>query len=208
MDARQEDRENPFGMDEECRRCPALCDTREGVVHGYGDVGADFAFVGTAPDETADRTGLPFAGTRAFYEVLADLGLCPADETDAERPAIENAFVTHLTRCRHPDRGPTDEEARNCEDFLTAEVRPINPELLVPVGERALQGLAVEYTTRPAADFSLPADNGTPIRGRGFEIVPMADPGTADEATLSAFVESFRDRTAGDYRQTKGRRGR
>ena len=38
----QETLSNPFGMDESCRNCPALCETRDSVVHGYGDVTADF----------------------------------------------------------------------------------------------------------------------------------------------------------------------
>ncbi len=205
MDPNQESRENPFGMETACERCPALCDTRERVVHGYGDVGADFLFVGEAPDATADETGIPFAGRRRLYGALADLGLCP--DPGAERPAVENAFLTHLTRCHHPDRGPTDEEERNCDDYLTAEVRMINPELLVPVGERALRAVAAEHTTTDATGFSLPADNGRSIRGRGFEIVPAVDPAAAPDR-LEEFVTGFRDVTDGDYRQTKGRRGR
>jgi len=205
VDARQEDRENPFGMDEACERCPALCDSRGRVVHGYGDVTADFLFVGTAPDAAADGSGVPFAGRRTVHEALADLGLCP--DPGADRPAVENVFLTHLTRCRHPDRGPTEEEVRDCEDYLTAEVRMINPELLVPVGDRALRALAVEYTTRPAEELSLPADNGASVRGRGFEIVPMVDPAEHTDG-VETFVEAFRELTDGDYRQTKGRRGR
>jgi len=203
--ANPESRENPFGMDTACERCPALCDSRERVVHGYGDVGADFLFVGEAPDATADGTGIPFAGRRRLYEALADLGLCP--DPEAERPAVENVFCTHLTRCHHPERGPTDGEVRNCDDYLTAEVRMINPELLVPVGERALRAVAAEHTTADADEFSLPADNGRSIRGRGFEIVPAVDP-AEDPDRLGEFVAGFRDVTDGDYRQTKGRRGR
>jgi uracil-DNA glycosylase len=217
VDARQDDRENPFGMDTACERCSALCETRERVVHGYGDVTGDFLFVGTAPDAAADRSGVPFAGTPALYETLADLGLCPADDaaalaadtvTEEHRPAVENVYLTHLTRCRHPEREPTDEEVRTCEDYLTAEIRHINPELLVPVGERALAAIATEYTTRAADAFALPADNGRSIRGRGFEIVPMVDPELAAAGELAAFAEAFEELTAGDYRQTKGRRER
>jgi len=205
VDANQETRENPFGMDEACERCPALCDTRERVVHGYGDVGADFLFVGDAPDAGADDTGVPFAGTRRLYAALSELGLCP--DPGAERPAVENVFLTHLTRCHHPGRGPTDGEVRTCEDYLTAEVRMINPELLVPVGERALRAITAEHTTTDATEFELPADNGRSIRGRGFEIVPSVDP-AADPDRLEEFVAGFREATDGDYRQTKGRRER
>ena len=48
-------------MDEECRNCPALCETRTQVVHGYGDVAADFLFVGERPTASADELGVPFA---------------------------------------------------------------------------------------------------------------------------------------------------
>ncbi|MFC6769593.1 uracil-DNA glycosylase, partial [Natrinema soli] len=59
MDANQRSRANPYGMDEECRNCPALCETRTQVVHGYGDVGADFLFVGERPTAHADEAGVP-----------------------------------------------------------------------------------------------------------------------------------------------------
>jgi uracil-DNA glycosylase family 4 len=210
VDAHQDTHANPFGMDEDCRHCPALCESRERVVHGYGDVGADFLFVDAMPSEGADADGVPFRDEvgedESLFDVLADLGLCA--EPESPEPALQNTYLTSLTRCHHPDRGPTDEEVLNCEGFLTAEVRMINPEILVPVGERALAALAEEYTTTPASDLSLPADHATSIRGRGFELVPMVPPNemTADER--DAFVAHFEDLFRSDYRQTKGRRGR
>ncbi len=206
MDANQESRRNPFGMDEECPNCPALVETRERVVHGYGDVGADFLFVGEMPGVAADREGVPFAGSDRFFEILADLGL--VDGETEEGPAVENAFLTSLTRCRHPDRAPTDEEILNCEPFLNAEVRMINPEILVPVGRRALRELAAEHTTTPAEEFDAAADHASTIRGRGFELVPMVDPAAMTDEQATAFVEHFLDLMDSDYRQTKGRRGR
>ena len=88
MNPAQDSPDNPFGMDEDCRNCPNLCDARTNVVHGYGDVGADFLFVGEAPGEGPDRTGVPFTGDErgealqdvtifdlmgAFRKVLADI---------------------------------------------------------------------------------------------------------------------------------------
>jgi uracil-DNA glycosylase family 4 len=208
VDANQDSRRNPFGMDEDCTNCEALCETRERIVHGYGDVGADFLFVGERPGPGADREGVPFVGEGGgrFYAVLDRLGLCDGD--DAEGPAIDNAFVTNLTRCRHPERPPTDEEVRNCEAFLTAEVRMINPEILVPVGQRALRTLAAEYTTTPAEEFDVATDHATTIRGRGFELVPMRDPAEMDDEQTETFLAHFSDLMGSDYRQTKGRRGR
>lgn len=208
MDANQERRSNPFGMDADCRNCPALCETRERVVHGYGDVDADFLFVGEAPSERAERTGVPFAGDAGdgrVRAILEDLGLWAGED---DGPVPVNTFLTHLTRCRGPDRTPTDGEVRNCEPFLNAEVRMINPEILVPVGERAMAEIAAEYTTTPAEAFDLREAHATRVRGRGFELVPMLGPAAMDDDDAAAYVEAFTDLMASDYRQTKGRRSR
>ena len=210
MDAHQQDTSNPFGMDEDCENCPALCESRTQVVHGYGDVGADFVFVGERPGPGADETGVPFTGdpgSEDFLTILRRLALC-ASPADSVEPELENAFVTYLTRCRHPERPPTDEEVVTCEPYLNAEIRMINPEIIVPVGARALDEIAVEYTTTPAAEFDAVNDHATTIRGRGFELVPMIDPGEQTEEQTQAFVEHFSELMASDYRQTKGRRSR
>ncbi|SNZ04221.1 uracil-DNA glycosylase, family 4 [Natronoarchaeum philippinense] len=210
MDANQEELSNPFGMDEDCRNCPELCETRSSIAHGYGDVGADFLFVGEMPGPGADETGVPFTGDdagRQLLEILRRLGLC-GSPADSEDPELGNAFLTYLTRCRHPDRAPTDEEIGNCEPYLNAEIRMINPEILVPIGERALEAIGTEYTTTPADELDIVEDHGERIRGRGFELVPMIAPEEQTDAQTQAFVESFAELMATDYRQTKGRRGR
>jgi uracil-DNA glycosylase family 4 len=209
MDARQEETSNPFGMDEACRNCPALCETRSRVVHGYGDVAADFAFVGESPGDGADRTGVPFAGDAdgELHEMLDALGLVESDG-DGDRPAVDGVYLTYLARCRDPDRPPTDEEVRNCEPYLDAELRMINPEVIVPVGQRPLEELALEYTTTSPGAFDVEAEHATTVRGRGFEILPMLPPAHQSPADTDAFLEHFSALMDRDYRQTKGRRGR
>lgn len=210
MDPRQEAAANPFGMDEDCRNCPALADCRDRIVHGYGDAGADVVVIGEAPSAGAERTGVPFTGDAAgerLQSILGDLGLS-ASPPDATEPTLEGVFLTHLTRCRHPERDPTDEEVLACEPFLNAEVRSINPELLVPVGDRALSALAVEYTTRAPDSFDVAAEHATTVRGRGFELLPMRPPGEQTDAQAAAFVDNAASVLGGDYRQTKGRRRR
>lgn len=214
MDANQETRANPFGMDEDCPNCPALVESRSRVVHGYGDVGADFLFIGERPGPGADTLGVPFAGGEGGDErgdrlqsILRRLGLLVAD-SDPECPEVVNAFLTNLTRCRHPDRAPTDEEVATCEPYLNAEIRMINPEVLVPVGARALKELGEEYTTTPVEELDVEDDHARSIRGRGFELFPMIDPREQTEAQTQVWVEGFSELMAGDYRQTKGRRSR
>ncbi len=209
MDADQQTWANPFGMDEECRNCPALCETRTQVVHGYGDVGADFLFVGERPSASADEVGVPFVdeGETTLRRLLERLGLCAVD-SDPERPDLENVYLTNLTRCRDPERPPTDDEVGNCEPFLNAEIRMINPEIIVPVGQRALREIGREYTTTPADDLDVETHHGEAIRGRGFELVPMIDPREQTDAQTQAWLEGFAELMASDYRQTKGRRER
>ena len=210
MDANQLDVSNPFGMDEDCQNCPALCDQRSTVVHGYGDVGADFLFVVDSPGAGADESGVPAFhddGGDRFRRILERCMLCASQSPNAE-PELSNAFVTSIARCRHPDRDPTDEEVGNCEPYLNAELRMINPEILVPVGERALAELAVEYTTTDANELSIDEHHASSVRGRGFELAPMRHPAEMTDDDADAFVQFFAELMASDYRQTKGRRER
>jgi uracil-DNA glycosylase family 4 len=208
MDADQESMSNPFGMDEDCQNCPELCDTRETVVHGYGDVGAEFIVLGDSPSEGSDSSGLPFTGDqeRELLDILAAVDL--VDDPDADRPELDNTFLTYVTRCRHPDRAATDEEVVNCEPYLNSEIRMINPELLLPVGQRPLEELAFEYTTLSEDDLDIEDRHATTIRGRGFEILPMIPPTEQTDDERTAFLDHFSDVLGQDYRQTKGRRGR
>ncbi|MFB6143343.1 MAG: uracil-DNA glycosylase family protein [Halorientalis sp.] len=210
MDAEQETLANPFGMDADCERCPALCETRSRVVHGYGDVGASFVVVGPSPGPGADRTGTPFTGDEAgerMLSILARLGFTDADPTSTE-PALDDVYLTHLARCHHPERAATDDEVRNCEGYLDAELRHINPEVIVPVGQQVLAALAYEYTTRSPDAFDIREAHATTIRGRGFELVPMRPPSEQSAAETTAFLEHFADLLERDYRQTKGQRER
>lgn len=210
MDAHQETRYNPFGMDETCRNCEGLCDVRDRVVHGYGDAGADFVFVGESPSAGAERTGVPFTGDATgerFQDILGQIGLNYSLPTSDE-PEIENAYLTYLARCRHPEREPTDDEVATCEPFLNADLRMINPEIIVPVGERALAEIGTEYTTTPVEELDVVEHHAERIRGRGFELLPMVHPGSMTNEQKDAFVTAFLDLLDTDYRQTKGRRGR
>ena len=208
MDANQESLSNPYGMDEECQNCPALCETRTNVVHGYGDVGAEFLVLGESPSAAADEAGIPFVGNREreLLDILEAIDM--VDDPDAQEPQFDNVYLTHVTRCYHPERSATEEEVMNCEPYLNSEVRMINPELLLPVGQKALEALAFEYTTLSEDELDIEERHATTIRGRGFEILPMIPPAEQTDAERTAFLDHFSDVLGQDYRQTKGRRGR
>ncbi|MFC6757968.1 MULTISPECIES: uracil-DNA glycosylase [Haloarcula] len=208
MDANQDSMSNPFGMDEQCQNCPELCDSRETVVHGYGDVGAEFIVLGDSPAAGADESGIPFTGEqeRELLDILDAVDM--VEDPDAAEPELKNTFLTYVTRCRHPERDATDEEVVNCEPYLNSEIRMINPEILLPVGQRPLEELAFEYTTLSEDELDIEERHATTIRGRGFEILPMIPPVEQTDEERTAFLDHFSDVLGQDYRQTKGRRGR
>jgi uracil-DNA glycosylase family 4 len=208
MDANQESMSNPFGMDEQCQNCPALCETRETVVHGYGDVGAEFIVLGDSPADGTDESGIPFTDEREreLLDILDAVDM--VEDPDAVEPELKNTFLTYVTRCRHPDRPANDDEVMNCEPYLNSEIRMINPEILLPVGQRPLEELAFEYTTLSEDELDIEERHATTIRGRGFEILPMLPPVEQTDEERTAFLDHFSDILGQDYRQTKGRRGR
>lgn len=203
---------NPFGMDEQCTACPDLVETRTGIVHGYGDVTADFLLVDEQPPAWADAGGAGVESAPSDDPVvtsLARLGLLQVDATDSnDDPVLSNAFVTHLTRCRHPERSPTEAECGNCHAFLSAEIRTVNPEVMIPIGQRPLDVIAAEFTTRDVSDLEIDAVHAAPIRGRGFELLPTVSREALTGTTLDDFVHAMRELMNRDYRQTKGRRRR
>lgn len=216
VDANQLSTSNPFGMDEGCTNCPNLCEQRTQVVHGYGDVAADFLFVGERPSSQADTMGVPFLTATpsgdsdhdsGLFRILQRLGLCARD-SDPDSPELTNVYLTNLTRCRDPERPPTDDEIETCEPYLNAEIRMINPEIIVPVGARALKEIATEYTTKRASDLDIERHHATTIRGRGFELVPMLEVDRQSEEQTQQWLEHFVELMASDYRQTKGRQER
>ena len=205
MSFEQDEQRNPFGMDEACTACPKLVHSRESIVHGYGDVTADFLFIVEAPTQAADVASHPTTED-PVVRVLEQMGLVGQDSDSG--PELVNAYITHLTRCRHPDRSPTEAEITECSAFLSAEIRMINPEILVPVGTRVLRSLAPEYTTLSPEELIAEELHGEEVRGRGFELVPMVGRDRLDEDRMAAFVTKFEDLMGRDYRQTKGRRAR
>ncbi|MFC6991251.1 uracil-DNA glycosylase family protein [Haladaptatus sp. GCM10025707] len=210
MAANPDNLKNPFNMDEACENCEKLCETRTNVVHGYGDVSAEFVFVGGQPSAGPDETGIPFTGNeggKRLQQLLGRVGFSSSDP-DAAEPDLENVFLTYTTRCRHPERGPTDAELMACDGYLTAELRMINPQIIVPVGQQALSALAFEYTTRDPDALDIDECHATTLRGRGFELIPLLDPADMDDDEYEQFVKHLSAEMGRDYRQTKGRRGR
>jgi uracil-DNA glycosylase family 4 len=112
----------------DCQRCP-LARTRNHIVFGVGNPQADVMFVGEAPGADEDRQGEPFVGRagQLLNQWLAELGL-----------AREDVYIANVLKCRPPgNRDPRPEEVDRCSPFLQAQIRAIEPKVIVALGRHA-----------------------------------------------------------------------
>ena len=117
----------------DCRRCPALVESRSRIVNGTGPADAALLFVGEGPGKKEDEQGEPFVGRSG--DVLGEA-------LSAAAVPRRNVRITNCVRCRPPDnRDPTVEELDNCREFLDGEIETLDPELIVTLGKVPSQHL-------------------------------------------------------------------
>ena len=113
---------------EECSLCCAceLSKTRTNCVFGAGNKNADVLFVGEAPGDNEDKTGIPFVGRagKLLDKYLFEAGI--------DR---ESVYIANILKCRPPkNRDPLPSEEDACIDFLKRQIALINPKLIVCLG--------------------------------------------------------------------------
>ena len=110
---------------EACQKC-ALGATRTNLVFGTGNPNADLLFVGEAPGEQEDLSGIPFLG-RAGQLLDKFLYAVDIDRQDV--------YIANILKCRPPkNRDPLPEEEDACIGYLREQVRLIRPKLIVCLG--------------------------------------------------------------------------
>ena len=132
----------------ECSKCNAceLSNTRTNCVFGIGNRNADILFVGEAPGENEDKTGIPFVG-RAGQ--LLDKYLYAVDIPR------ESVYIANILKCRPPkNRDPLPAEEDACIDFLRRQVLLIKPKMIVCLGRISAMRLI-----KP--DFKITKEHGT-----------------------------------------------
>ena len=109
----------------DCHKC-ALGDTRTNLVFGTGNPNADLMFVGEAPGEQEDLSGIPFVG-RAGQ--LLDKFLYAVDIKRSD------VYIANILKCRPPkNRDPLPAEEEACIGYLREQVRLIRPKIIVCLG--------------------------------------------------------------------------
>ena len=116
----------------DCRACP-LGASRKNNVFGTGDPLASLMFVGEAPGEQEDESGIPFVGAAGKlldrYLYAVDL---PRDKV----------YIANILKCRPPhNRDPEQGEQDACIGYLREQFRLIQPKVLVCLGRIAAMRL-------------------------------------------------------------------
>ncbi len=145
---------------EGCRKC-SLAETRTNVVFGVGNPHADIMFVGEAPGEKEDLSGIPFVGAagKLFDKYLVAVGI-PREEV----------YIANMLKCRPPkNRDPKPEEQDLCIEYLREQVRAVSPKLIVCLGRIAAMRLI-----KP--DFRITAEHGTWFERGAFSICAVYHP--------------------------------
>jgi uracil-DNA glycosylase family 4 len=168
-----------------CTRC-RLHQSRTQVVFGQGHPHAELMFVGEAPGFHEDRQGVPFVGPsgQLLNRLLEDIGLRRQD-----------VYICNAIKSRPPNnRDPLPDEIAACRPWLDAQVRLVDPKVVVTLGNFAAKTL-LETTT-----------GITRLRGRtypfqGRVLLPTFHPAaalhaqgrrTAGPSPLEAMEDDFR----------------
>lgn len=143
-----------------CQKCP-LHETRTNCVFGTGNKKARLMFIGEAPGEKEDLSGIPFVGAAGK---LLDRFL---EAVDISR---EDVYIANILKCRPPkNRDPLPAEEDACIDYLREQVRLIDPELIVCLGRISAMRLI-----KP--DFKITKEHGVWFERDGKRICAVYHP--------------------------------
>ena len=103
-------------LEKTCKECTlcSLSETRTNCVFGVGNREARLMFVGEAPGEKEDLSGIPFVGAAGQ---LLDKYLTAVD---IDRDSV---YIANILKCRPPkNRDPDPEEQDKCIGYLREQV--------------------------------------------------------------------------------------
>ena len=160
----------------ECNKC-SLCETRTNCVFGTGNRNADLMFVGEAPGEKEDESGVPFVGPagKLFDKYLEYIGV-----------SRDEVYIANILKCRPPqNRDPLPEEQDACIGYLSEQLAILQPKIIVCLGRVAALRLI-------DPNFKITRDHGTWVCKDGVYYTALYHP-SALLRDLSKRPETFSD---------------
>ncbi len=134
------------------------------AVPGSGNVDAEIMFIGEAPGQKEDETGVPFVGAagKLLSELLQSINM-----------SREDVFIANVIKHRPPgNRDPLPEEIAVYTPWLTGQIDIINPKIIATLGR-----FSMNFVLGPG--FSISKIHGQPKRKNGRIIVPLYHPAAA-----------------------------
>lgn len=146
-----------------CRRCTAcpLHAARKNCVFGVGNREAKLMFVGEAPGEKEDETGIPFVGAagQLLNKYLDAVGI---DRNDV--------YIANILKCRPPkNRDPLPAEQDCCIEYLRWQVRLIRPRIIACLGRIAAMRLI-------DPNYKITKEHGVFVQKGGYTITAVYHP--------------------------------
>jgi len=108
-----------------CTKC-ILHESRKKSVPGDGPATAEIMFIGEGPGFHENEQGHPFVGASGKFldQLLAQAGV-----------TREDVFIANVVKCRPPgNRDPLPDELATCDVYLEAQMKAINPSIIVTLG--------------------------------------------------------------------------
>ncbi|NQU63098.1 MAG: uracil-DNA glycosylase [SAR324 cluster bacterium] len=115
-----------------CNRCN-LCNERQTVVCGQGNIYSELVFIGEGPGADEDKSGIAFVGKagKLLTQMIHAIGI-----------NRESVFICNVVKCRPPgNRNPEPEEIAICSQFLLKQLEILKPKLIVTLGNIATKTL-------------------------------------------------------------------
>lgn len=142
---------------------PELRASARQLVPGDGNPDADIVFIGEAPGAKEDEQGVPFVGAAGKFlaEMLDGIGL-----------KREDVFITNIVKYRPPNnRDPKPEEIQASMPYLMAQLKVIEPKLVITLGRHSMNVFFPELVISQA--------HGKPVRRSGHVFLPLFHPAAA-----------------------------
>jgi len=145
-----------------CRAC-SLYATRTKHVFGDGSPEAPIVFIGEAPGEQEDKSGIPFVGRsgKLLRGLIQAIGLDP----------VKDCYIVNVVKDRPPkNRTPELSEIEKCSKFLKKQLEIIGPRILVLLGRTAVKALLPDNAT---ASMGYLRDKSKNLGYLSYESVPV-----------------------------------
>lgn len=148
---------------EKCEKCESctLCKTKTNTVFGTGSAEAKLMFIGEAPGEKEDLSGIPFVGAAGkLLDKYLEFAAIPR----------ESVYIANILKCRPPhNRDPLPEEEDACIGYLREQVSVIKPQVIVCLGR-----ISAMRIIKP--DFKITAEHGKWFKKGNYKLMAVYHP--------------------------------